>query len=104
MCPRCGTALSEAGAGLRCGDCAGVWLAPATFAEMLVEMHDGPGDPVLEERTGDQELPCPECRRPLLFMSLEGVPVDQCERGHGFWFDRDELRDALHAAGRRRPR
>lgn len=40
-------------------------------------------------------IECPKCVKPLTPRTLETVPVDQCAKCHGIWFDEKELQAVL---------
>jgi Zn-finger nucleic acid-binding protein len=42
---------------------------------------------------------CPECRNALIIVECDRVEVDACWKGHGLWFDADELRQLFEVAG-----
>jgi Zn-finger nucleic acid-binding protein len=97
-----------------CRKCHGLWVEAATFDRICVERerHSAvlgaasesfqPGrknyDPAI------RYVPCPACAQlmhRLNFAKCSGVIVDVC-RGHGTWFDRDELQhivEFIHGGG-----
>jgi len=91
-----------------CPGCGGVWLdsgeleligerAGALQGELLAALEASGG-----KRPQGQKRPCPVCRKALREVATPGEPpvvVDRCPRGHGLWFDRDELRAVVCAAG-----
>lgn len=107
-CPRCATGLEAVAVGdvnLReCPKCAGVWLDVKTMEKICADparqtaVLGIPGPPP-ELASGDFEtmiryVPCPVCKtlmNRVCFASHSRVIVDVC-KGHGTWFDRDELR------------
>ncbi|MEW6742639.1 MAG: zf-TFIIB domain-containing protein [Planctomycetota bacterium] len=44
-------------------------------------------------------MQCPVCRQDQIIVEVQGVELDLCPEGHGFWFDADELRQLFDAAG-----
>ncbi len=46
------------------------------------------------QRSGEA-LACPTCSEPMTPTSIHRVELDSCGKGHGVWFDVDELRIAL---------
>ncbi len=108
-CPRCRLGMKMVGLGdaaLReCPQCAGLWVDVASFekicadrerqsmvlgAASFVQAHAA--DTGAERRV--RYVPCPECDQLMNranFARCSGVVVDTC-KGHGTWFDRDELR------------
>jgi Zn-finger nucleic acid-binding protein len=80
-----------------CPACSGIWL-DAGELELLV------GDPQFRDRLLDllkvvvdskeKKIRCPICHKRMDKVDagrLEPVIIDKCKRGHGIWFDRDEL-------------
>lgn len=109
-CPRCRSPLAECtGAEARyveCTSCGGLWLDEALF-ERLAREKDRPvapavrGQPPMQPpvqppralETSVRYLPCPVCGEVMNrrnFASASGVILDWC-RGHGWWFDAQEL-------------
>jgi len=108
-CPRCdGELETEIYEGVeidRCLNCQGKWLdseeltkiivtkektfSPELIHEALVSAYSGvPED---ESRT---ILKCPKCQTAMRSINYDyksGVIIDSCPRGHGTWFDKDEL-------------
>ena len=106
-CPRCKHALSECETEqlryVECTGCGGLWLDESVFArvieqrdtvaaEILPQAGSAPGSTPVTE-TPVRYLPCPVCGQLMNrrnFASLSGVILDWC-RGHGWWFDAEEL-------------
>ncbi len=85
-----------------CLKCEGLWVGVETFNEICADRDKQavvlggasprpvPLDPTVDEI---RYLPCPECAtlmNRVNFAGHSGVIIDVC-RGHGTWFDRDEL-------------
>ncbi len=105
-CPRCREALSAVVVGKatldECKRCGGVWADAQAFARIL---KDGEAQadvlgtaqvvPAGDASVNAQPyVPCASCGRlmnRLNFARCSGVLIDVC-KGHGTWFDRDELR------------
>jgi Zn-finger nucleic acid-binding protein len=92
-----------------CGSCGGLWLEGAAFEKICADREHqvavlGLASPVSDHRMdpADEEIkvryfPCPQCGQlmnRMNFARCSGVIVDVC-RGHGTWFDRDELRGII---------
>jgi Zn-finger nucleic acid-binding protein len=107
-CPRCRVPLVavEVGAAAvrECGACAGVWVDAETFGRITAEREQqaavlasvgGSGQPVRGTPADAVRYgPCPQCGKLMNrvnFARYSGVVVDVC-KGHGTWFDADELR------------
>ena len=92
-----------------CERCSGLWLEVAAFEALCADReHQSavlgvastlPGHPV--DPSADEikvvYVPCPQCGQLMSrinFARCSGVIVDVC-RGHGTWFDRDELRQIV---------
>jgi Zn-finger nucleic acid-binding protein len=86
-----------------CGECFGLWLDVASFEKICADREQqaavlGMASPAPHRQvgvTGDKisYAPCPECSQLMNrvnFARCSGVVVDIC-KGHGTWFDRDEL-------------
>ena len=110
-CPRCHPApltVSAIGSAIleECGACGGVWVDAQSFEEICQSREEqaayvGAGSPVPVPSLGVaapheavQYVKCPLCGQIMNrvnFARHSGVIVDVC-KGHGTWFDRDELR------------
>jgi Zn-finger nucleic acid-binding protein len=85
-----------------CEKCLGLWLDVKSFEKLSADREQQSavlGQASLIERTPVQEsskisyVPCPECSQlmnRINFARCSGVVIDIC-KGHGIWFDRDEL-------------
>ena len=109
QCPRCSVELDAVAVGsasLReCARCAGLWVDVESFEQIISEREQqsvmlGAAAIVPKRAGGANEsnkvryVPCPECHQLMNrvnFARCSGVVVDVC-KGHGTWFDRDELR------------
>jgi len=107
-CPHCRVDLKQAKVGnvtLReCDRCAGLWVDVASFEKICVEREQqsavlGAASPVpkglknFDSPNRVKYVPCPECgelMNRINFARCSGVVVDVC-KGHGTWFDRDEM-------------
>jgi Zn-finger nucleic acid-binding protein len=107
-CPRCRTEMESIAVGsasLReCARCNGLWVDVASFEQIINEREQqsavlGTATILPKQAGGSQEpnkvryVPCPECNQLMNrvnFARCSGVVVDVC-KGHGTWFDRDEL-------------
>lgn len=109
-CPKCKSdmqLITLGGSAMReCETCGGLWLEVAAFEKICADREHqaavlGLASPVTGHRmdlTSDKikvrYFPCPQCAHlmnRMNFARCSGVIVDVC-RGHGTWFDRDELR------------
>lgn len=110
-CPRCKSAMTECTAAhvafTECNRCGGLWLGEDVVRQ-LVEQRDKSAAPAILATRKDVDpglrdhgidtrkvvyLPCPCCGTRMHrqnFAKSSGVILDWC-RGHGFWFDADEL-------------
>jgi Zn-finger nucleic acid-binding protein len=111
-CPRCRVemeAIAVGSATLReCAKCDGMWVDVESFERIISEREEQSaalGAPVqLQKRTVEsiapnkvRYVPCPECNQLMNrvnFAHCSGVVVDVC-KGHGTWFDRDELQQIV---------
>lgn len=105
-CPRCdkslwqlrhdGLALEE------CRTCGGYWLDDASFDKAkersaLLGQATPPTAPRARPIETVRYVRCPICQKQMSrinFAKISGVILDVC-RGHGTWFDRDELHAVL---------
>jgi Zn-finger nucleic acid-binding protein len=107
-CPRCRVemetlTIGDAPVG-ECPRCSGLWLDAATFERVSTQREaqsavlaavGGTAEParaVPEEQV--HYVPCPQCGKVMNrvnFARYSGIVVDVC-KGHGTWFDADELR------------
>ena len=105
-CPRCKTDMKSIELGAEamreCENCGGLWLEVAAFERICQSREEqaavlGGASPAPGQHTNSEEqvryVPCPQCRQlmnRINFARCSGVIVDVC-KGHGTWFDRDEL-------------
>lgn len=106
-CPRCRIemeAISVGSENLReCARCNGLWVDVATFEQICNEREQQaavlgaaaivPKEATTVETNKVRYVPCPECGQLMNrvnFARCSGVVVDVC-KGHGTWFDRNEL-------------
>lgn len=119
-CPRCLVALQSIALGTNetvkvreCPKCEGLWIDVATFEaictdreEQAIVLGGASPPPARVELTLEEVryLHCPECHtlmNRVNFAGRSGVIIDTC-RGHGTWFDKDELQhivDFIRAGG-----
>lgn len=105
-CPRCRMEMLSLTIGAtavrECEQCMGLWLDVASFEKLCADREQqsivlgtaskAPGHTV-GETSKVKYVPCPECSQlmnRINFARCSGVIVDIC-KGHGTWFDRDEL-------------
>src|ERR1051325_5913566 len=110
VCPRCDKALlilEFKGVALDfCERCHGLWLDAGELETLLARTGSRAHDDLLrfqhakgKAAKGRRTL-CPRCDRRLRELDVKGerdeaIKVDRCPRGHGLWFDRDELQQLL---------
>jgi Zn-finger nucleic acid-binding protein len=84
-----------------CGQCAGLWIEVGAFEKICADREQqaavlGGASPAPDHLHPEQKIqyaPCPQCAQMMNrinFARCSGVIVDVC-KGHGTWFDRDEL-------------
>lgn len=94
----------------QCASCASLWLAADAFTALcvnreergavtaFVDINRAPGSGAMPAATeAVHYVPCPVCSKIMNrqnFGHRSGVIIDVC-KGHGVWFERDELRAAL---------
>jgi Zn-finger nucleic acid-binding protein len=107
-CPRCRIDMAPITLGTvamrECEQCVGLWVEVAAFERICGDREQqsavlGTASPAPERASpaaGTQKIryaPCPHCGQlmnRINFARCSGVIVDIC-KGHGTWFDRDEL-------------
>ena len=112
-CPGCAAGMHVVTVGVtvmhECADCASLWIDAGTFTQ-LCTTREARGAVVafigVERRTpqshsaptaGVRYVPCPACKKLMNrqnFGRRSGVIVDVC-KGHGVWFEQNELPAAL---------
>lgn len=109
-CPRCKIDMSSVTIGAiamrECEQCGGLWVDVASFEKICADREQqsvmlGVASPAPAQQISGAGAPsrisyepCPQCGQlmnRLNFARCSGVIVDVC-KGHGTWFDRDELR------------
>ena len=108
-CPRCKIDMASVTVGSEamreCGHCDGLWVEVAAFEKICADREEqsavlGIASPapthqvdLAEDTSKISYVPCPQCSQLMNrvnFAHCSGVVVDVC-KGHGTWFDRDEL-------------
>jgi Zn-finger nucleic acid-binding protein len=110
-CPRCKTELSECETErlryVECTGCGGLWLDEQVFERVVEERQSVVTDALSSSSTHPARgnkleaavryLACPVCHETMTrrnFGAGSGVILDWC-RGHGWWFDAEELARVL---------
>jgi Zn-finger nucleic acid-binding protein len=112
-CPRCRSEMARVAIGAarmqECARCGGLWVDVATFEQICADREQqstvllGAAAPAPKKESGESTpgkvryVPCPECGQLMNrvnFAHCSGVVVDIC-KGHGTWFDRDELAEIV---------
>jgi Zn-finger nucleic acid-binding protein len=110
-CPRCLVRLEKIvlGASLlrECQSCDGLWLDVHSFEQICADReqqsmvlgaaHFASARDTVKGEARVRYVPCPECGQLMNrvnFARCSGVVVDVC-KGHGMWFDRDELAEIV---------
>ncbi len=111
-CPRCRADMASIRVGessvRECARCSGLWVDVAAFEEICRDREQqsivlGAAKPVPQTQTefdGGKRVryvPCPMCAQLMNrvnFARCSGIVVDVC-KGHGTWFDRDELQQIV---------
>jgi len=116
-CPRCKIQMKSVVIGSttvsECEQCLGLWLNVAAFEKICADREQqsavlGTASPApshaVRETNKVNYVPCPQCSQlmnRINFARCSGVIVDVC-KGHGTWFDRDELSrivEFIHGGG-----
>lgn len=79
----------------RCLRCAGTWL-DAGEIDHLARLDGGARDPIgsaIAEASGGVKgkRRCVRCSARMWVVTVHRVELDRCPRGHGVWFDKDEM-------------
>ena len=106
QCPRCAVEMKAIKLGTtpirECERCAGLWVDVPAFEKICADREQqaavlGAASPAPTKPVGETDkvryVPCPECKQlmnRINFARCSGVVVDIC-KGHGTWFDREEL-------------
>lgn len=85
-----------------CPQCRGLWLDAGELEELLRQTGADATDPLLQfQHQPGVDAPkaghlCPRCDDRLHEIRAgASLTLDRCPRGHGLWFDADELRQLL---------
>jgi len=105
-CPRCHSEMSFVSIGttavLECERCLGLWLDVSSFEKVCADREQQSAvlgvasiapTHAVRDTSKVNYVPCPQCSQlmnRINFARCSGVIVDFC-KGHGTWFDRDEL-------------
>lgn len=110
-CPRCRSSMRLIQVGSselhECAECEGLWVDVDSFnsicadreqqAAVLGAASPAPSNELKSDESHVRYIPCPQCKQlmnRINFARCSGVVVDVC-KGHGTWFDRDELRQIV---------
>jgi Zn-finger nucleic acid-binding protein len=85
----------------RCMKCAGTWL-DAGEIDQLARLQGGMPDRLsaaIANADGGKkgERRCVRCSARMRIVTLEKTEIDRCPRGHGLWFDRNEMETVIAA-------
>lgn len=119
QCPRChvemATVALSAAKMRECARCGGLWVSASAFERICADREQqsavlSAASPLSAKASDHLEpgkvryVPCPECGQLMNrvnFAHCSGVVIDIC-KGHGTWFDRDELSEIvefIHSGG-----
>ena len=106
VCPKCDTGLfvvhfKDIEVDV-CPSCRGLWLDAGELEALLQRTGAATDDPFLRFQTQPGTRPagtkhlCPRCDAALHEIQAgTSLTLDRCPRGHGLWFDADELQQLL---------
>jgi Zn-finger nucleic acid-binding protein len=85
----------------RCLRCGGTWLDSGEI-DQLARLGGGAKDSLetaLSTATGPRsgERRCVRCSSKMQVVTVQSVEIDRCPRGHGNWFDRNEIETLVAA-------
>jgi membrane associated rhomboid family serine protease/Zn-finger nucleic acid-binding protein len=94
-CPRCDLALGAhrygPGAIWGCPRCGGSAATLPILRNALARERWRAMQRAVVRATGPSDARCPSCRKPMLGLGVDGVPLDACRRCQLLWFDRGEV-------------
>ena len=105
MCPACKEALvvfELDGVEIdRCLRCAGTWL-DAGEVDQVARLQGGAPDRLtaaIARADGGKKggRRCVRCSAKMRVVTLEKTEIDRCPRGHGLWFDRNDIETLVAA-------
>ena len=110
MCPECGdplVALELDGIEIdHCLSCCGTWLDAGELdmiaTSLGADCAEIEATLVSQTAQGLASRRCPRCQRRFELVHLgeeTKLELDRCPRGHGLWFDRDELQAVVAQGG-----
>lgn len=88
-----------------CTDCSGIWLDAGELELLLGDSHQA--EQLLDSFEADYESTekprkCPICLKKMQKIAVGQCKsrflIDKCRRGHGLWFDKNELHDIFDLA------
>jgi Zn-finger nucleic acid-binding protein len=86
----------------RCLKCGGTWLDDGEI-DPLARLAGGAPDPLQaaiaaagDGKPGDRR--CVRCATKMKLVTVQTVELDRCPRGHGLWFDRNEMETLIAAS------
>jgi Zn-finger nucleic acid-binding protein len=88
-----------------CDRCRGIWLDAGELETLLRTTGSQTNDPFLRllDQAGTPSPAarclCPRCDSKLNEFTASDLVLDHCPRGHGLWFDADELQQLLTMSG-----
>jgi Zn-finger nucleic acid-binding protein len=107
MCPACGEILVtfelEGIEADHCVACKGTWLDAGELEE-IIDRSGGNTALVGEKvKAAGAAKPgkrsCVRCRAKLSGVTFGAIEFDRCPYGHGIWFDKGEMADAVKSSG-----
>jgi Zn-finger nucleic acid-binding protein len=90
----------------RCLRCGGTWLDSGEFERLATlglgvdskaEAKRGKISEALYQSRGERtgRRICLRCPKKMELITVHGVELDRCPRGHGLWFDKSELEELI---------
>ena len=109
VCPRCDVSMfllhfKEVEVDY-CERCRGIWLDAGELEQLITTTGSDIHDPflrLLDQNGSPSEAArclCPRCDRKLHEFTVNHLVLDRCPRGHGLWFDANELHQLLTEFG-----
>jgi Zn-finger nucleic acid-binding protein len=82
-----------------CPECGGIWLDSGELELLFDNLSAGNEYPepfIHQKNVKEKSRRCPKCSKKMeKITSGNKVLIDRCRKGHGLWFDKDELQNII---------
>ena len=80
----------------RCLKCAGTWLDSGELERLAGGRPDRLAAAIAGAAAAKKDdRRCVRCSAPMDVVKVQSVNIDRCPRGHGLWFDRNEMESLI---------